>query len=474
MWTGPGRRPLLYVVLVLCFPVIWLYTWDRPMYSRILLSSLPSNAFERPGVSASRLRTAFANAPNTSEFGSMGERIAAYASHIKTLMADTRLSRTSLLNLLERDFPWFWPAAPIFLPWSASATATASAHDTTGLVISVGTGNVVFATHLIRSLRNVLQSTLPIQIAYSGDADLSPDGRDQLLQLGPDIEMLDLSRSFNGSLVGLETAGWGQKPFAMLASRFRKVMLVDADVVFLQNPDRTFETQPGLVETGTLFWHDRAFVKDDRSRRDWLRSLMQEKEPSEMLQRSLFWRANAWQEMESGVVCLDKGRPEVFMSLVYAAWMNTEVVRTAQTWQHVHGDKETYWIAAELSSTPYHFEADYGGAIGVLETVVGGGIQKGHRICTSHIAHTDAKRRPFWFNGSFLFNKASTSLQLADFTHWMTGAEDFPDTPAWDMVHATPEGVMCQYGATALPLNGTKYEQLIDDMRHEARNLGWG
>lgn len=49
------------------------------------------------------------------------------------------------------------------------------------------------------------------------------------------------------------------KLFAVLASRCQRTIFLDADAVFLQSPDRLFETKAGLMEIGALFWHDRAF-----------------------------------------------------------------------------------------------------------------------------------------------------------------------------------------------------------------------
>lgn len=61
------------------------------------------------------------------------------------------------------------------------------------------------------------------------------------------------------------------KPFALLASRIRKAILVDADVVFPHRPDSIFESHPKLHETRTLFGHDRAGPRNGDYGR-WLRS----------------------------------------------------------------------------------------------------------------------------------------------------------------------------------------------------------
>ena len=129
-----------------------------------------------------------------------------------------------------------------------------------------GSNNFLFAVQHIQTLRNVLHSTLPIQVAYASDDDLHYSDRVLLQNLGPNIETLNLLDHFDESIAGLKTGTWAQKPFAMLASRFEKVIIVDADTIFMQKPDKVFDDEPGLVETGTMFYHDMTWrvYKDER------------------------------------------------------------------------------------------------------------------------------------------------------------------------------------------------------------------
>ena len=200
-----------------------------------------------------------------------------------------------------------------------------------------GSKNFLFAVHHIQTLRNVLHSTLPIQVAYAGDDDLHYSDRVLLTNLGPNIETLNLLDHFDESVTGLRTGTWAQKPFAMLASRFQKVIIVDADTIFMQKPDSVFMEEPGLVETGTMFYHDMTWRVYQDERQGWFHRLMEGREPSKMLNQSAFWSEGVFVEMESGVVCMDKGRPSVFMSLVFSSWMETEDVRKTVTDEHTHG-----------------------------------------------------------------------------------------------------------------------------------------
>ena len=275
---------------------------------------------------------------DVSDFKGMGERTAAFASLTEALVTDSNLNRIPLLSLLKQQFPWLQ-----HVEWRWYTPFSNIAGAETGLVICVGSKDFLLAAHLIRTLRDVLGSSLPIEIAYAGESDLLATERDALKALDSKLETINLLEYYDESIAGLQNGGFAMKPFALLASRFRKAILVDADVLFLQRPDTIFETHPMLKETGTLFWHDRAYPKvGDFSRRDWIKGLLNGKQPSAMLNQSLFWEYDLWQEMDSGVVCIDKARTSAFMGLLFASWMNTEKVRKEVVYEHVLGKPSTH------------------------------------------------------------------------------------------------------------------------------------
>src|SRR5205814_1779974 len=131
-----------------------------------------------------------------------------------------------------------------------------------GLVIAAGKNNFRFACHLIVSLRNIHNSTIPIEVAYAGEDDLPIQFRKVLKSLGTDVETLDVTAVFDDATLDLQHGheGWAIKPFATLASRFEQVILLDADAVFLQSPEVLFQ-HSGYLETGTLLFHDRLLAK---------------------------------------------------------------------------------------------------------------------------------------------------------------------------------------------------------------------
>lgn len=60
---------------------------------------------------------------------------------------------------------------------------------------------------------------------------------------------------------------------------------------------------------------------------DWIKTLMQDSEPSTTLKESLFWHYELEHQQESGVVFFNKAIPSAFMSLLFTAYMNTLKVR---------------------------------------------------------------------------------------------------------------------------------------------------
>lgn len=297
-------------------------------------------------ATSNELHAQYDEAISINDFGAMGDRVAKFSLLAKSVLANPSSDRGPLVSALKKYFPWWQPLRDTYTPWRQLPN---DEENSIGIVICVGSSNLIYAMHLVLSLRNVHKSKLPIQIAYGGDHDLSFHERNSITELGSDIETLNVRDHFNEEITGLETGGWAMKPFAMLASRFRKVIVLDADAMFLRSPDDLFDTEPGLLETGTMFWHDRAFGAEFTQRHHWVKEMMGNREPSPMLNQSLFWQVGVYHEQDSAAVCMDKGRPNVFMSLLFTTWMNLKFVRDKVTYQHVHGKLRTKISAPALT-----------------------------------------------------------------------------------------------------------------------------
>ncbi|PYI08774.1 hypothetical protein BO78DRAFT_395367 [Aspergillus sclerotiicarbonarius CBS 121057] len=364
--------------------------------------------------------------PFKEKYGELGRRNRVLRDWLTQAEASSNPTTKSLLNAVEEvaisQYPFLQkPQQPkshhpvqdlraSFIPGSA------------GIVIPTSDKTLRYAAHLIGSLRSVLNSTLPIQVIYAGDDDLSLTSRNHLSTLaasGPAITFLDILTIFDDTTLKLQTGGWAIKAFAALASHFEKVILADADAVFLQPPEVLLH-QEAFVHKGALLFHDRLLWKHAfEGRHEWWRD--QIRRPSDEMNASLVWTEDYAEEADSGLVVLDKTRPDTFMGLLHICWQNSYEVREETTYKITYGDKESWWLGLELAGAQYEFSKHYGGIVG-WENV----DDQGRRgVCSFVIAHVDSKNRLLWYNGSLLKNKGQTGMeneyQVPD--KWMIDAE---------------------------------------------------
>ena len=260
---------------------------------------------------------------------SMAKHISTFSRLLEAILSDTSIDRRPFLDLRKRYFGWWKPSDDTHLPWDAKS-------HTTGIVLTAGQGNMRFAAHAIRTLRRVVKTDLPIQVAYGGDEDLPADKRQQMRELDSNLELINILDHFDEEVAGLRIGGWAMKPFAALASSFERVIIIDADTIFMQRPDEWFEEDADLKRTGTLFFHDRAY--NGRKTTDWVKDLLKEsgRKPSPTLNATMYWQEELEHQQESGVVYFNKAIPSAFMSLLFTTYMNTEHVR-ANLYGHVAG-----------------------------------------------------------------------------------------------------------------------------------------
>ena len=270
-----------------------------------------------------------------------------------------------------------------------------------GIVIPAGKNNIIFARQAILALRDVLSVTLPITIAFAGNEDLPPDQQQSLLDLRPDVEMLDIMATLSDKFMSLRKGAWAVKPFAALASRFEQVILIDADVVFVQPPEILFD-HPGYQETGVLFFHERQLEKvPGNERQQFLEVQTKDIELLDSCCEKIL-RGDYRDEQDSGVVVIDKRKLNVLIGLLHTCWQNSAPIRNDITYKIFYGDKESYWIGMALTKVPYVFEQNWAGIAGELREIDGK-----KQVCGNTISHSSDKDRSLiWYNGSLLRDKS--------------------------------------------------------------------
>ena len=150
--------------------------------------------------------------------------------------------------------------------------------------------------------------------------------------LDPSLELINILDHYDENVAGLQGGGYAMKPFAALASSFESVIIIDADTIFMQRPDEWFDKDEGLKKTGTLFFHDRAYL--GRKTTNWVKEVLTEsgRTPSPMLNSSMYWQEELEHQQESGVVYFNKAIPSAFMSLLFTTYMKHGACASTALW----------------------------------------------------------------------------------------------------------------------------------------------
>jgi hypothetical protein len=290
-----------------------------------------------------------------------------------------------------------------------------------GVVIPTSTTMLPDTFLLLKSLE-LLNNTLPIEITYFGNGDLSEKSRSLLRQKYPTLRLLDLEPLFPTE----QLTSWAIKPFSILASSFTEVILIDSDVIFLQPPEILL-TDRSYQQFGTLFFHDRLVFAGITSHKEWISSILPSHGPSLRLQSSPVWSLETTEEQESGVVVLRKSDLRVFSGLLLTTWMNSLSVRE-ETYSHIYGDKETYWLSFELMALEYNFWPSHAGGLGTLVDQ-----PPDQRLMTSHLTQMTKDRKPIWFNGSMYKIKARPQDGWFEPTHVVGDDGLWTYKPRWEL-----------------------------------------
>jgi hypothetical protein len=198
-----------------------------------------------------------------------------------------------------------------------------------GIVICAGGARLFTCAWVaIALLRRDLACTLPIEVWHLGPEEMGPPMRGLLEDLDArPVDAFEVAKRHGVERLG----GWELKPYAVMHSRFREVLLLDADNVPVQDPGFLFD-RPEFRDTGTLFWPD--IVRLSQANDIWAVSGLSYRDmPS----------------LESGQMVLDKSR--CWRALSLAHWINQH---SDVFYQYLHGDEDTFLIAWLMLAQPYH------------------------------------------------------------------------------------------------------------------------
>lgn len=168
---------------------------------------------------------------------------------------------------------------------------------------------------------------LPIQVWYLGREEMDDRMEALLAPLG--VECIDASKVRERHPARILN-GWEAKPYSILYSPWKEVLLLDADNVPLIDPESLFHT-PEFEETGAVFWPDYGRLGPDRE--IWKTCGLEYRDEP---------------EFESGQILIDKEK--CWEALNLTMWINEH---SDFYYSQIHGDKETYHMAWHMVEKAY-------------------------------------------------------------------------------------------------------------------------
>ncbi|KAG4087572.1 hypothetical protein H8356DRAFT_1728669 [Neocallimastix lanati (nom. inval.)] len=318
-----------------------------------------------------------------------------------------------------------------------------------GIVVCTGDKHFKFARSTIDTFRNVLKTKLPIEVFYYGENDLSKVNRN-ILTSYDEVYVTDISKYFDNKVIDI--SGWAIKPFAILASRFEEVILIDADVVYLRDPIELFEDE-GYIEKGTLFFRDRTLYPGSHPGSIWLKSWMINPLPETKALR--FWNEITAHEMESSTVVMNKTKN--ILGLLATCKLNEKRIREDVVYKYVYGDKETFWMGFDIARQHYNMNS-------VPCTYIGETIQAGNdKILCGHIGHMLSNGKFMFWNGHIVKdkNKVINENSLINFDSYFIDDDD----GEW-----TPDLSCLKLKKDPTPLNDNELQNLNTILNREKQN----
>ncbi|GIZ37322.1 hypothetical protein CKM354_000077200 [Cercospora kikuchii] len=372
--------------------------------------------------------------------------------------------RAYINKLAARLFPWTMEFYADHMSLHASFYSGGK-----GIVLTAGDGQAPYLLTSIPSFRK-LGCELPIEILYLGDEDLSEDYRDALEAL-PGVLTRDLSQMVNDE--GWALKGWAMKPFAILMSSFREVLFIDADALFLVNPETMFDDEQ-YTSTGALFFKDRNL--NPEKKRGWLKSILPSP-ISDHVKKSRMWTGESGHQQDSGVLVIDKWKH--FVSLLLTTRMNgpdrdgNKDLGKKGVYEMVYGDKETFWLSWELAGDlGYSFHDSVVGTMGTLNTTVAT-KRASEAICSAQLLHFDREGLPLWFNGGLSKTKDEDDnfKHYQPFEYYMQEPREKGRAVTSDNWSIQPSNVVCLEGDEHFPFSAhtqSVLEMLLDLARQNA------
>ncbi|CUS23644.1 LAQU0S11e01024g1_1 [Lachancea quebecensis] len=290
---------------------------------------------------------------------------------------------------------------------------------TRGIVLSFPDVHVSLVIRLLKVLEHQ-KNRLPIQIIHKGDlSDHSKTLISKALPPNQRLWFVNVKPMLDPQFIDDFTL-YRNKWLAMIFNTFSTPIFIDADAVSAQ-PIESYLHSEAYVESGTLFFRDRAFAhKFDY---EYCVPLLKSLQPSQLetlyfgrrrlideqlmisdstsLEQRIvqsFFVGGQRHQMDSGLLAIDKSKHA--MPLMAGVFLNLAPKLSKCT----HGDKEVFWLAFLLTNHAYRFHPEEASAIGEDN---GSG-----EVCSVQLGHTSTHGTLLWFNSGFRVCKFADAIDI--------------------------------------------------------------
>ncbi|EEY67860.1 uncharacterized protein PITG_18258 [Phytophthora infestans T30-4] len=206
-----------------------------------------------------------------------------------------------------------------------------------GIVMVVYPKMVPSAYATLRSLREILKCTLPIELWYRPkEMQAAPGSMEPLQQFAASTADLTFRE-----IDDKKATGFGAKVFAIYHSHFEQILFLDSDNVPVRDPSFLFETHE-FKDTGAIFWPD-----------FWHpRHTIFNVHGQSLLWELLDQRFVNMFEQESGQLVINRRRHGAPLELVKFYTFHTP--NFFKTFELVHGDKDLFRLSWLKLKSPFH------------------------------------------------------------------------------------------------------------------------
>ncbi|KAI4122863.1 MAG: hypothetical protein LQ338_005580 [Usnochroma carphineum] len=407
------------------------------------LPPLPATASAVDALISSVEKTSlfFVNdSPQPSEYSKMGDRLQILStwltarSTLHTAITPSQLKR--LDSHIERTILTLFafvrnPSQPKNAQPFTTLRQTFLPHSS-GIVMVGSKSTLHSLAHTILNIRTALNSSLPIQVFHAGESDFPSSARRFIKRLSHNITIVDLKTLLSDSpATALEAGGLPTlRVFSALASTLEHLLLIEPGTTFLQPPDLLLTNQPSLLNNGASFFHSHLYGKNaNKATRSFWHTHLKNRPPSPALRSSRAYNEGYAEEIDAGVVLLDKSRLETLMGLLHVCWQNTKRVREEHTYKYAPDERDSWWFGFELAGVGYAWGdggGGYAGTVGWLgaendtagegrdegegvdhkegqENNSGGNVDgRAKKVCGNTVLHLDHTGIPLWYSGSLV------------------------------------------------------------------------